>query len=414
MNYLLQRSYVPLLTPATHPGGEASSIWLGVGLSASAVLFVLISAWWLYLSPLPSSVQATHTISPRLAHIVAALLGVSFLCVIVGALWDGSMHIQTGEVPAGADFLWPPHILIYCGFLLACVVAVLAIGNVALPAWRRGVRDPRRWVRQQPYIGAIALASGYELLAIPGDALWHEIIGPDLTAWSPPHLLLGTMSCIVIVCATALLTQTRERASRDHDMAIIVLLALMLNVAFILGVIEWEFPEQSPVVLARPIWLYPLISGSMVVFVLGLVRRLVHFRWAATATAITFYAIRLTVTGGLVITDNVVPAIPLMFILGALLMDAFPFEDVTSHILRYVMKATSFTVGYSLLAIPVLIGRTDTVQGTDIILTTAGTFAAALVLLPFAQRTGRWLAAEDYATTRRPSIRCDSSNRAIR
>lgn len=45
------------------------------------------------------------------------------LQLAAGAWWDASKHIQTGRVPAGANFLWPPHIMIYGLFMLSFVVA---------------------------------------------------------------------------------------------------------------------------------------------------------------------------------------------------------------------------------------------------------------------------------------------------
>src|SRR5206468_10607819 len=137
-----------------------------------------------------------------------------------------------------------PHLVIYGAFLMSFVVAMVAIGRVAQNGWLAGDDDPRQWVRGNPYLGALALASLYSLLSIPGDALWHALYGVDLTAWSPPHLILGFMMCAVTISAVGVLVQVRERLAPGRwsgvDLAIPVLLGLMLNVAGIVGFIEWE------------------------------------------------------------------------------------------------------------------------------------------------------------------------------
>ncbi len=114
----------------------------GTLFTAGAVLFVLVSAWWLYLSPMGRSV-ATETPSVTFVRTVAAALGAATLLLFSGALWDASMHIKTGRIPAGADFLWPPHLLLYSGFLLSLLVALGALVHIARGGWRRGERDPR-------------------------------------------------------------------------------------------------------------------------------------------------------------------------------------------------------------------------------------------------------------------------------
>jgi len=93
-------------------------------------------------------------------------------------------------------------------------------------------------------MGALALASLYSLLSIPGDAIWHELYGIDLTAWSPPHLILGLMSSIVIICAIGVLVQSRPRFKNPvyASHILLIMLAMLLNVAYMIGVIEWEMP----------------------------------------------------------------------------------------------------------------------------------------------------------------------------
>ncbi|HJW83227.1 MAG TPA: hypothetical protein VJ754_02880 [Anaerolineae bacterium] len=132
--------------------------WQSLIFSGTAILVMLAAAWWLYRSPMKTRVGPVDPPSPRLAGGFGVLLVLSAAQLVTGALWDASMHLQTGRVVGGSDFLWPPHIMIYSSFLLSLVVATIAIGSVAIRQWNAGVRDPRAWVRRSPYLGAVALA----------------------------------------------------------------------------------------------------------------------------------------------------------------------------------------------------------------------------------------------------------------
>jgi hypothetical protein len=360
--------------------------------TAIVAVILLVSIWWLYLSPARQSQKPVERPSARLAASLAGLLGLAAFLLVSGALWDASMHIQTGEIPAGADFLWPPHLMIYCGFLLALLAALVAVGKIAASSWRDGLRDPRQWVRQNPYLGAVALASFYELLAIPSDALWHAIFGEDLTAWSPPHVLLGAMGCIVTISAVGLLAQTRFAPSWKtwRQVGVFTLLGLALNIAYILGVLEWELPFRSAIVSARPLWVYPLVAGALAFFTLALSRRLVNFQWAATATALAFFAVRVPIAAALDLTDNIQPAFPLMFFLGAFLIDILPLRQIKPPLLRGIAMAAAFTLGYSLLALPQLAFLTNLPQldSLDILMSVFSTLLASLALLPLANLAG--------------------------
>jgi hypothetical protein len=373
--------------PVTNP-----LFWESLSFSSLAVAIVVASTWWLYWSPVRARGAAVARPSPRLAGGVVGLLGLSALLLVGGAFWDASLHIRTGNIPAGADFLWPPHLMIYGAFLLSFVVAGLALGLVAVSGWRSGQRDPRQWVRRNPYLGAVALASLYSLLSIPGDALWHALYGIDLTAWSPPHVILGVMSCTVLVCALSLLAQSRAGAARRawYDAASLALISLMLNVAYLIGVIEWELPgAQNPLVLARPIWLYPLVGGALAFFALRLAQKLTVFRWAATAVAVAFLAVRVTISGAMALTGNVVPFLPVWFSLGALLMDLVAQRHFPSALAAELAPAAAFTLGYAVLALPALAvrGSLPAFSGADLAVAAAATLAASLLLLPVVRET---------------------------
>ena len=334
-------------------------VWQALAFSLTAVVLVTGLTWWLYGSPLRPPVPVRHPPSPRLAGWFAVVLAHSGGLLVIGGLWDGSMHIKTGKIPAGADFLWPPHLVIYGGFLVAFLVAALAIALIAVPQWRTGVRDPRRWVRRQPALGVVALASLYTLMAIPGDALWHALIGLDLTAWSPPHVLLGLMSAAMMVSAIGILVQARPAMPRVRwaNAAIRVLLVLMLKQLLLLGVSEWEWPLQTAA-RHRPLWVYPMVGGGLTVFCLRLGQHVVPHRWTATTMALLYSLLELLLRLGLQLSNNIVPTWPLPCLLGALLLDVGPWQHSTSHRSRRLLPAVAFTAGYALLALPLLTYRT--------------------------------------------------------
>src|SRR3990172_9745563 len=101
--------------------------WQGAAFTGVALLLVGLSIWWLYFSPVKSKGDAPISPDPKSAARTAIALGLAAGLMIVGGLWDASMHVTTGVVPGGDDFLWPPHLLLYSGFLLSWLVAVLSI-----------------------------------------------------------------------------------------------------------------------------------------------------------------------------------------------------------------------------------------------------------------------------------------------
>jgi len=369
--------------------------WQALIFSSIAIGAVVSSAWWLYLSPVTAPVRKVITPSTTQSLWVSLLLGLAGFQFVAGALWDASQHLLTGQVPGGSDFLWPPHILIYSGFVITLLVALFTIRIVAVPARRAGINDPRQWVRGNPYLGAVALASLYGIFSIPGDAIWHALFGIDLTAWSPPHVLLALMTTVVIVSAAALLAQSRSSLNRSWaNVAVAALLAISLNLIYIVGVLEWELPQTlSDFVTGNPIWLYPVVGGSLAFIVLMLARHLVAWRWSATLTACLFFAVRGLITIALGVTDEIMPDFPLIFLFGAFVLDWLPWEKIETPWLRGGAQTLAYTLAFALVALPALEGRPDlpTFATTDWILTIVVTFIVCLCLYPLTQWVGERL-----------------------
>ena len=371
----------------------------GLVFSGLAIGVLAFLAWWLYLSPMkdsgredssgnPQSRKAVST-SPRLSKVLALLVGIGALLICIGGYWDLSEHVITGIVPGGEDFLWPPHLMIYAGFLVAFLVAMGGLSALAIPNLRVDVRDPRRWVRRSPYVGAIVLVAGYGLFSIPGDAIWHELYGIDLTAWSPPHIFIAMSSASLPVFAVGLLmgggkrvdparggTDARSRSSLFGRIGLsaagkrfsaadwrsfvnLFFLAIAFCIFLIIGTTEWEMGKVDGYVAQRPVWLYPTIIGVSAFFLSVLARRVAPGPWSATAFALLYFGLRIATTSFADVVSGATPRLTLVFILGAVLLDLtyqwmarFGFKPGDWQV--RLAAAGGFMVGFSIVAQPTI------------------------------------------------------------
>jgi hypothetical protein len=363
-----------------------------------AVGIAALSAWWLYFSPLKST-DRSRRMSPTLAIAMASALGVSAALMVGGALWDASMHLLTGLVPGGRDFLWPPHLMIYTGFLLAFGVGAAGILLLVSSRQQAASRDPRRWVRAYPMIGAVVLASGYTLMAIPGDALWHQLVGPDLTAWSPPHMAIAAAMTAVVLCGVGLLLQARQerRPSAWLAFGLYALFGLTLNILYTVGVLEWELPNGLARMIAeRPGWAYPVVAGCVGFFIFSLARFSTRHRMAATAAALSFLAFRFLVSAFLISSGNVAPVTPVWFLPAALVIDLVPWRRIAGRTARDAAMAAGFSLAFTLAATIDLIGPTGRTffRFGDALLTILILWLACVGLTLLARRAGSFLGGE--------------------
>jgi hypothetical protein len=379
------------------PGNE--SLWIqGLIFSVIAIGGILLVTWWLYFSPSRGRVEQAQPASPRVAASLAAMITLSTGLMVFGGYWDVAEHVATGIVPGGDDFLWPPHLMIYGAFLLALLISVGGIVALAIPNWRAGVRDPRLWVRRNPYVGAAALAAGYGLLSVPGDAIWHLLFGIDLTAWSPPHIFIAVASAAMPLCAVGLLLQAhkgRMVVPSVHSVGVLLLLAFAFHLLLLIGVLEWEVGRVSRLVAERPIWLYPALVAGISFFALVVGRRLVPGPWTATTFALLYFASRLGITAAVTGLSGTAPRMTLVFFLGALLLDTATQKIHFSGWQRVALEAGVYTLGFVLVALPTIIFYLQpylpTFTAMDHLLTIVITFAVCAFLHPLAEGTGGWL-----------------------
>ena len=379
---------------------EQSLFLEGAIFSAIAIGGIVLLAWWLYASPVAASAKQALAVSASTSRIFGLLIALGVFLFSVGGYWDASEHVVTGVIPGGEDFLWPPHLMLYAGFLLSFIVAVAGLIALAKPNLAVGIRDPRLWVRRNPYVGATVLAAGYGLLSVPGDAIWHEIYGIDLTAWSPPHVFLLAASATTVICAIGLLLQSSPKGQRRGGLSlfILLLLAVMLNEAYLIGVLEWEIKTVTAAVLVRPGWLYPVILGGLAFFVISLGRRLVPGPWTATTVALLFFAWRILGSAFADIVSGAPPRLTLVFVLGALLLDLVSQRSHRERVQQALVEAAAFTAGFVVIALPtiqlVYLPYLIRFTATDHLATILFSFAVCALLQPAAQAVGAWLVGE--------------------
>ncbi len=372
----------------------------GLIFSVVAIGGIGLVAWWLYASPLAASVKKALPVSPKTSQTFGLLIALGVFLFSVGGYWDASEHVVTGIVPGGDDFLWPPHLMLYSGFLLSFVVAIAGLIALARPNLAAGIRDPRLWVRRSPYVGATVLAAGYGLLSVPGDAIWHELYGVDLTAWSVPHIFLMLAAVSTSLCAIGLLLQSFQKSGsqRAGSLLILLLLGITLSEAYLVAVLEWELKTVSGLILARPAWLYPVILAGFAFFVISLGRRLVAGPWTATTVALLFFAWRIGSSAFAEVVSGEPPRMTLVFVLGALLLDIAAQRSNRKGLSQALVEAAAFTAGFVVIALPtiqfVYLPYLTRFTPTDHLLTVLITFAVCAVLQPAALAVGGWLSGQ--------------------
>lgn len=379
---------------------NGGSFGLAALFTAIAVLTPLGLGWWLYGSRMTREAGPAATPSSRQSVLLACVLGLSACLHITGGWWDASQHIRTGEIPGGADFLWPPHIAMYSSFFISFLVALFTIGLLAASGRAAGARDPRVWFRRNPFLGLIALFALYAVLSVPGDAIWHELFGVDLTAWSPPHFMLTFSGAALPLGAAGLMQQGRSGARNPVwvDLGSQVLIAVGLNVAWMGGVVEYEAPGLiRGLVLNRPEWAYPVVSGVLGCCGLLIARYAVRGRFSATIMAAVALLIRAIVAAALGVTGQVVPALPVVLVPAALVLDLLYRDRTGLSFGQSLTELAGYLGGFLAVAVPTVLLRPELPQLTPAgwLLAVGLTAAGALLVAPLARRIGRVLRGQE-------------------
>jgi len=265
--------------------------WVGWLVLGTLVLGFAALAWWLLLSPMPASPQPRNgPRARRTRYIVAWLVLLSGVLFSAGARWDELWHRTYGGF--GDDFLWPPHMLIYGGLALNAGFAGWGLARTL-----RGRGGLRERFRAEPLLGLLGLVAAYQMASIPSDLIWHVIIGPDITAWSLPHVLLAVTTTLVWLAGAGLALSSRSAprwrltlSPGLQSLLVIALTAIALLALLQIGVTEWEWPDgDMAAIVQRPAWSY-----AVVVLAAGIAQThmaLFTTRWIGAATLTTVLAI---------------------------------------------------------------------------------------------------------------------------
>jgi len=210
-------------------------------------------------------------LAPAVRQLLALLTAGGAALLMFGLTWDEAWH-RTYGVPVGEDFFWRPHLLMYVSFGL---FALFAFGGLFII--NRNPGSFRQKFRAEPLLGLLVLLSGFMLVSLPMDPIWHQLYGVDLTAWSLPHLImLGSAGVIFLMGAAiqiSVIPKTGWRIGiglREGIAAFMIAQAMLM--IMILLVVEWDGSivaagGMAPTFYARPQWLFPaLIVAEMTLF----------------------------------------------------------------------------------------------------------------------------------------------------
>ena len=216
----------------------------------------------------------------------------------MGGVWDEIWHRAYG-IPFGEDFFWPPHLLMYFGFL-----TYIGVGFWALRYLNRQLKGNfQQRFRSNTVIGVYILSAAFLLYALAADPFWHLTFGADLTAWSVPHLIL-LLGFIVSFCITAYVYMSTISLDkwrtifnlRYADALPLLVFACCLLIWLQLMLIDWDATLSGIRLewlgLFRPEWLLAANLVACVTFTGVLATRLLRCAGAATAAGLLALAIR--------------------------------------------------------------------------------------------------------------------------
>lgn len=298
---------------------------LGFAISGGLIIAFGIVTWWLLLSPVPALKTAPARLAPATRQLLALLVAGSAALLMIGLTWDEAWHRIYG-VPIGEDFFWRPHILMYISFGL---VTLFAFGGLFVI--NRNPGTLRHKFRAEPLLGLLVLMSGFMLLSLPVDPLWHQIYGVDLTAWSLPHLVMFGSAGVLFIMGAAIQASVIPKTGWRIGFGLREgIAAYMLSqgvlIMLILLVVEWdgtrtEMMQMSPIFYARPQWLFPALIVGVTAFFGFLTQRMFQRVGLATfvgiLTIVTRWIMIEMVGGaevGMTIRPQVIGLIPLVIL----------------------------------------------------------------------------------------------------
>ncbi len=245
------------------------AFWLGVAVLIAVLCGFAFAFWYLLVRPLPASHKAptAQRIKASYRQAIALLLAIASITIVVGGFWDEVWHRRYG-IPFGPDFFWRPHLLMYFGFL--SVSALGFAGWYIIARQMQGTFQQR--FRAMPIIGLLVLLAAFLVYVLTADPLWHAIYGPDLTAWSIPHvLLIVSFTTIMLIAATIQLSLVpvwewrRLRRITLYDVLPLLMFACVMLANLQLFTTEYDqiHSVNNRILRARPEWVLPFMIGAV-------------------------------------------------------------------------------------------------------------------------------------------------------
>lgn len=401
-----------LRVPALHQAGEATVVpestgWLALGMLVAAFAAL---AWWLFASRLPAGRSQLRRSAGSAGRVrLAGLVLLSGVLLTTGGRWDELWHRMYGGF--GDDFLWPPHLLIYGA--LALNGAFAAVGLLTTLRGHGGLRER---FRAEPLLGLLGLLAAYQIASIPSDLLWHEIIGPDITAWSLPHVLIAVTASLALLAGLALALSAAPR--RDWRGLLsgltpgeVVALGLVTVVELLclqIGTTEWEWAGTDGLdaaVRARPDWAYLVVALAIGVATAHLA--LHGTRRVGAATAVALVALVAQVAS-ILVSRAALPPGPtlgahLLLLPAALLLDAWYAwrKRSASSLAAIAVGAVIYSAGYFAAALAYLPSAPSVAMPSPngLVVGVAVGLGAALVLGTASARFAAWLGGLGRVTT---------------
>ena len=236
----------------------------------------------------------------KLAPKVVAFVLVISLLGSVFEIWGGSWDITSHAIGAPESFFTPPHAVLYSGVGISLIAAIAALVIVA--------RDKE--IRHESFslgLKLIIIGSMIQIVAGPGDYLWHELFGTD-GLLSPTHLTLITGILIQSVGIVMGLTRMIQYDFKVTKPSITVGFSALwfIVIAFIfqftLPISKGETMNLNPDPYVAGIILAVTMPFFCTLIFFGAAKCMKKFGWASASAA------------GLIIlnvTANVIPATPL-------------------------------------------------------------------------------------------------------
>lgn len=283
------------------PGGDQSvAFWAQIGALFLILCAFALTYWHLLLRPLAPGLRAPlpDTLDLRFRQGIAIAQTGGLLAIVISAVWDELWHRQFG-IPFGEDFFWPPHLLMYFGF-----ITIIGIGIWSLRYLNRQLRGNfQQRFRANKVIGLYILNAAFLIYALAADPIWHWTFGEDLTAWSVPHLIL-LASIVLSICLSLYVFSTTKPPPawrgifkpRGADALPLLLLASGLLVWLQLMLIDWDATLMGIPLewlgLYRPEWLLAANLVACVTFTGIMATRLLRAAGAATVAGLLALALR--------------------------------------------------------------------------------------------------------------------------